>query len=129
MTARLRENVGNGDPVGLVDHGLYGADAWVSEINTAAGIPAERREGLTAPESGQLDAVIPARYVGDSATERRDAWAEDMARKVRMSYPTQVVAHMIETDEGGLGLPGDGDRATTATLLKSCAGQGFRLGE
>jgi ABC toxin N-terminal region/Neuraminidase-like domain/Salmonella virulence plasmid 28.1kDa A protein len=128
MTGRLRQSLDGAGAARLAEKGLYAATAWIDEIDAAAGIPAQRRDALTAGDAGKLDALIPSRFVGDRAESRRDLWAEDMARKVRMSYPTHVVADMVEKDTtGDFGL--SADRTATASLLRSCATQGFRLGE
>ncbi|MDH4137551.1 MAG: Tc toxin subunit A, partial [Anaerolineae bacterium] len=127
MTARLMQKQIN-DPVQLVEQDSHRADAWVNEVYDLAGIPVNLRDNLTDAHKKKLDAVIPAAYAGDKVEDRLDAYAEDMARKVRLSYPTQVVGRMIEqdnTDAFKLGAA----RAGTATLLKSAAGQGFRLGQ
>ncbi|MFB7287798.1 neuraminidase-like domain-containing protein [Actinacidiphila glaucinigra] len=125
LTERLRNALGIDDPARLVDMGLYEASRWVAEIDAAAGIPSERSAGLTDVDRERLDAMVPPTFVGETVEARRDLWAEDMARKVRLSYPTQVVADLLDADNGLRAAHSTG----TAKLLKESAGQGFRLGE
>jgi hypothetical protein len=102
------------EPSQLVDMGLYSAEQWDAELFSAAA------------EAGQsVDDLIPSRYVG-SAAQRRQIYTDEMARKVRVSYPMQVLAHRIDADADGFVL---GDAAgPTTKLLRSVAPHGFRLG-
>lgn len=105
-----------GDPAQLADLGLYTAERWEAELDAAAAAA-----GRTA------DAVIPAAYAG-TPERRRKRYAENMARRVRTSYPTEVLAHRILTDADdafGLGRT----TASAARLLRNAAGRGFRLGQ
>src|SRR5690606_33059198 len=86
------------DPAELVDLGLHDADAWAAEVYEQAGIPEARRDQLTESDERKLDALIPPAYTGDSVADRLGAYTDDMARKVRLSYPTQVVARRLETE-------------------------------
>ena len=124
MTTRLMQKPIH-DPAQLVEQDFHRADSWVTEILLQAGIPVERRDNLTETDKEKLDAEIPSAYAAEKVEDRLELYAEDMARKVRLSYPTQVVAHMVEADE--IKLPAA--RVATAALLKNAAGQGFRLGQ
>ncbi|MGV1003418.1 MAG: neuraminidase-like domain-containing protein [Candidatus Nanopelagicales bacterium] len=99
-------------PAALVDAGLYQAKVWREQVRTLA------------RDDAELGELIPANYAGDATADRLDAYAEDMARKIRLSYPTQVVTRMAETGELALG-----QSATEAVqLLKQASDQGFELG-
>lgn len=124
MTARLMKKKIN-DPVQLVEQNFHRADSWVKEVLGQAGIPLDRRNNLTDADKKKLDAEVPATYAAEKVEDRLASYAEDMARKVRLSYPTQVVGRLIEQDE--IKLPAARD--ATVTLMKNAAGQGFRLGE
>lgn len=124
MTGRLMQKPIN-DPVQLVDQDFHRADSWITEVLGQAGIPLDRRNNLTDADKKKLDAEVPAAYAGGKVEDRLEAYAEDMARKVRLSYPTQVVGRLIEQDE--IKLPAARD--ATVALMKNAAGQGFRLGE
>ncbi len=104
------------DPAQLVEQRLYKADEWTTQITQLAG------------DEAQLAAMIPAAYEGTTVAERLDKYAGDMARKVRLSYPTHVVSHMVEHDQADAFHLG-ATRADTAKLLKNAANQGFRLGQ
>lgn len=124
MTARLLQKQID-DPAQLVEQDFHRADAWATEVFVQAAIPENRRNNLTDADKQKLDDLIPAAYIAEKVEDRLRAYAEDMARKVRLSYPTQVIGRMIEHDE--ITLPAARD--ATVSLLKNAAGQGFRLGQ
>lgn len=69
-----------------MDKDLYDKQAWMTRINTMTGNDPQR-----------LAAFIPPAYA--DAENPLDAYADDMARKVRVSFPTQVMGRMIEKGE------------------------------
>lgn len=125
MTKRLLQQE-LADPVALVERDFHRAEAWKNEVLAAAGVPPERRADLTEADRKQLAAVIPAAYAADTVEARLELYAEDMARKIRLSYPTQVLTRMLETDTMFQPLA---EQPATLTLLKNAAAHGFRLGE
>jgi hypothetical protein len=127
MTARLMQKPIS-DPVQLVQQDFHRADSWSKEVLDQAGVPWSRRNRLTESDKKKLDAEVPPAYAGEKIEDRLAAYAEDMARKVRLSYPTQVVARMVEQDARDDFKLGPA-RAKTATLLKNAAAKGFRLGQ
>jgi peptidoglycan hydrolase-like protein with peptidoglycan-binding domain len=128
MISRLQQDMGISDPAQVVDQDLFRADQWGAEINTLADIPAEAGADLTEEQKNRLGAVIPPAYEGDTVEARRSAYAEDMARKVRLSYPTQVIGRMIQRDAADDFKLGE-TRSSVATFLTNAAPQGFRLGQ
>lgn len=114
------------DPVQLVERDYYRAETWVAEILEQAEIPVDRLTELTDTDKQKLDKLIPAAYAAEKIEDRLSAYTEDMARKIRLSYSTQVVSRLIESDEK-YKLPAAHD--ATVTLLKEAAVRGFRLGE
>ena len=115
VTGRLQA-LGIKDPAQLVDHDLHKPEAWAKEIQALAG-----------NDDKKLDALIPPAYVGTKVKDRLEAYTADLARKVRIAYPTQVVARTIEQDAAD-SLKLGGARASTALLLRNSASNGFRLG-
>ena len=105
---------------------LFLPDTWVGEILAEAGIETGRLADLSDAEKQTLDALVPIAYFADTVEDRVMAYAEDMARKVRRSYPTHVVCRLMETDDR-LKLPAAHN--ATVALLKRAIEQGFRLGE
>lgn len=128
LMARVQPALDKSDPVQLVDKDFDRAGSWVDEIHATAGIPANRRDNLTDADKKQLEALIPPAFAGATVEARRNLWAEDMARKVRLSYPTQVVARSIERD-GADSFKFGAARDKTVQLLENAASQGFRLGQ
>ncbi len=116
VTARLQQDMGISDPVELVGQGFYQPDKWKTEIRALVG-----------NDEQKLNALIPPAYEAEKVEDRLSAYAEDMARKVRLSYPTHVVGDMVEhdtADEFKLGA-----RPAASALLKKAASKGFRLGQ
>jgi hypothetical protein len=128
LTARIQQALNKSDPAQLAEKDFDRAGSWVDEIHAVAGIPANRRDNLTDADKKQLEALIPLAFGGTTVEARRNLWAEDMARKVRLSYPTQVVARSIERDAADSFKLGAA-RDKTVQLLKNAASQGFRLGQ
>ncbi|MES2936801.1 MAG: neuraminidase-like domain-containing protein [Pseudomonadota bacterium] len=125
INRRLLE-MGIDSPAELVAHDFHQPAAWKSALYETASIPLQRRSALTAQDREKLDALVPTAYAADTAEARLNAYAEDMARKLRLAYPTQVLVRSLETDARfDLGA-GSG---ATAKLLAGAAEQGFRLGQ
>ncbi|MCD4767192.1 MAG: hypothetical protein K8R34_11840 [Methanosarcinales archaeon] len=117
MTIRLQRDMGISDPVELVGQYFYQPEKWEAEIRK-----------LADNDEQKLNALIPPAYEAEKVEDRLSAYTEDMARKVRLSYPTQVVGHMVEQDDADefkLGIA----RSATTTLLNNAAVRGFRLGQ
>lgn len=116
MTARLSSKQIT-DPADLVDSDLHDPEQWKAEATALA-------DG----DEQKLASVIPAAYEGDSVQDRLEAYAQDMARKVRLSYPTHVLGRVLEQDDADAFALGE-LRSPTATVLKAAARQGYRLGQ
>ena len=69
----------------LVNKGLYQPDAWKDRVAKLA------KNGV------KLRDVIPSAYTDEQTNDRLDAYAADMARQVRLAFPTHVVGHMLQT--------------------------------
>ena len=124
MTARLMQKQIN-DPVQLAEQDFHRPDSWIKEIFDQANVSLDRRGNLTDVEKTKLDVLVPAAYTGQNVEDRLESYAEDMARKVRLSYPTQLIQRMIE--DGTIEV--SQARDATARVLKSAVRQGFRLGQ
>jgi hypothetical protein len=119
MTALL-PNVEREEDLGpaLIRARLYQPDQWKAQVRAVAG-----------QDGAALDRLIPPAYEGADAEERLSAYAADMARKVRISYPTQVIGDMVATDQLRLGDDHDHIKADVARVLDVAASQhGFSLG-
>ena len=98
LTAKLQAGLADTDPKQLVEKGLYKSAAWLDLIDD-----------------------VP------SAFPDKPTYAEDMARRVRISYSTDVTWHMITTSD--LTLEGQGFPDTVGKFLKNAIALGFKLGE
>jgi hypothetical protein len=80
----------------------------------------------TAGGNQALDQLIPPAYGGANipTADRVAAYAGDLARKVRLSFPTRVVARMVEGEEISLGNSGSG----VTQFLRAAEPLGYALG-
>lgn len=117
LAASLQHEVGSPDDLAqVVDLDLYQASAWKERLGAMAG----------GDNDEALRNLIPAAYEGDTVADRLDAYAADLARKIRLSFPTQVVGRMIE--KGDLSLGNGHDAANVCTFLKNAVKLDFELG-
>ena len=147
LTALLQTTVA--DPADLAGQDFDLAGTWEATVRAAAAVaPDIALVDLPAADHATLRGAIPAAYLADLPADDQaqllagtvtelakqiladgvQTYTEDMARKVRVSYPTQVVGQIVERDVDdrfGLGPA----RAATAALLKSAPAHGFRLGQ
>jgi len=122
LTQNLRQAIGAGDlSAGLVGQGLYEADQWVAKLNSMSG---------GGNDQAQLASLIPAAVPGETLAERVNNYAADLARKVRMAYPTQVVRQRVLNDEFVLGTQHSAVKADVATALDRATAPslGYSLG-
>jgi hypothetical protein len=139
LTARLMEKPLN-ELSQLVDMDFHRAEQWEAEIKRAAGInpdgepevgginPDGELGALAEADEEKLKALIPPTYASAKVGDGLKAYAADLARKVRLSYPTQVVGRLVEQDASGSFKLGE-SRAATALLLKKAAAENFKLGQ
>jgi hypothetical protein len=112
---KVQQTLGStSDPAALIDSDFHLDATWINTLNSIAG-----------GDTPQLQAMIPAIYGGATTADQLAAYAADMARKVRISFPTHVIARMATS--GTLGL----DPAVSPTVgafLKAAGSAGYRLG-
>ena len=102
------------DMAALADSDFHLPSTWTNMINAIAGTDAQK-----------LQALIPTAYGGATPAEQLDAYSADLARKVRVSFPTRVVARMAAS--GALAL--DTTVAPKAgAFLKAADSAGYQLG-
>lgn len=75
-----------------------------------------------------MDAVIPAHFTGGTTEARLAAFSADSSRKVRLSYPTHVVARTLARDTSDPFKVGAAS-GPTQTLLNKAVARGFRFGD
>jgi hypothetical protein len=98
----------------LADKDYYDGATWKTALSAVAG-----------GDGAALQKLIPQVYGGNDAAGRLEAYAADLARRVRFSFPTQVVARLVE--KGDLKV----DQASApkvTTFLRAAAPLGFQLG-
>src|SRR5262249_49448188 len=116
LAQALQQKVGSAANLGqLADQDFHKPETWPTALKGLAG----------AGGDAALNALVPAVYTGSTPAERAAAYAGDLARKVRMSFPTQVTARMIESNELAV------DRASAPAVtnfLRKAAPLGYGLG-
>lgn len=107
LAEKLQQEIGSMDNLSkLVDLDLYSEEAWKKRLNAMA-------------DSEELmQNIIPPAYQGKKTADRLDAYAADLARKVRLSFPTKVIRRMMENGELDLG-PGYDNEAVITFLKRS----------
>jgi ABC toxin N-terminal region/Salmonella virulence plasmid 28.1kDa A protein len=128
MTARLMQKQMT-DVAQLVEQDFYRAEKWEEEVKreacVALDVPIEQ---LSDDDKKKLKSLIPLAYANGEVGNSLTSYSEDMARKVRLSYPTHVVGRMIEQDARDNNFKLGEGRPATATFLKKAAAKGFKLG-
>jgi hypothetical protein len=116
LAAQLQNDVGSaGDLSQLAYKDYHRPETWQNTLKTLAGNGGDQA----------LQALIPGIYPGKSGSERLVPYSADLARKVRMSFPTEVTARMVENNE----IPLKGNTGgQVAAFLKAAAPQGYKLG-
>jgi hypothetical protein len=117
LTRRVGAEIGAPDSLRLLPrNGYHKPQTW------------ERALRAIAPDDAALEQAIPPAYVGETLRERLEAYTTDLARRVRLSYPTQVVAQRIRDEELPLARPAVAFRRRVADFLDAAADLGFELG-
>jgi hypothetical protein len=116
LARRLQDQVGAQGLTRLADTDFHRADSWTVLLHTMAG------DG----GNNALEQLIPPAYGGANTptADRVAAYAGDLARKVRMSFPTRVVARMVERQDLPLGNAG----AAITQFLRAAEPMGYALG-
>lgn len=120
LTRDLQQQIGSIDKLpALADAGLHESAAWQDKLKQIAGTVA----GL--PNNAALAQLIPSSYTQTDVADRLTAYAGDLARLVRLSFPTQVAA--IQLDNKTLNVA-QGNAGAVASFLRAAAPLGFELG-
>lgn len=122
-TALLDMEVGSS--VELVDHDFHEASTWKDKIFALADVSNPGERELSESEQERLSRIIPSDYRASGGNEKVEAYAQDLARRVRASFPTQVVGRRFETD---LRYKRNFVSEASVNLLKRAASQGYQLG-
>jgi hypothetical protein len=85
-------------------------------------------EKLAGKNQKALAALIPATYGADTVEENLEAYTNDLARRIRMSYPIYVIARMLETQDLHHGGKHPGPKPALPACLRKAAALGFELG-
>ena len=112
----LERDIGDSDDLArLAELDLYEPDGWKSRLDTLAGSDPNARRRF-----------IPDVFNEGDTEECLAAYATDLARKVRLSFPTRVVTRRLE--KGELRLGEGHDDAAVGGFLRKAEALGFELG-
>lgn len=122
LTEVLQDEIDSQDNLALlVEKDLYRKEEWVTRL-----------KGIASDADGvnlvKLAKLIPTAYTQEDINDRLDVYANDLARKVRQSFPTHVVNRMLEKDDLTLGAQHAEMKAPVQTFLKNAIDKGFQLG-
>lgn len=116
LAQKLQQDIGGLQNTALLAaRDYHSADTWKNTLKQLAG----------AAGDAALQKLIPPIYTGDTTDDRLSAYAGDLARKVRMSFPTQTTARMIDRKELPLT---DKVAANVSEFLNAAAPLGYKLG-
>ncbi len=117
LAASLQQAVGSSLEQ-LANKDFYKPETWKAQLTTLAG-----------NDNQKLQALIPSAFIADNAqlSDNLDAYAADLARKVRISYPTQVVGRMLANNE--LQINQGKDNQGVQTFLQNATPLGFTLSQ
>lgn len=112
----------------LIDGNYFLSSTWEAEVREAAGIGQDEPiDTLSEDRKKLLKEIIPLSHTSEKLEDSFRAYTGEMARKVRLSYPTQVVCQMVQNDEDVFNL--GKARSATEKFMKTAAAKGFRLGQ
>ena len=110
----------------LVEMGLHRKEGWTTLIgNLAASSKKGRRK---AQKDQAVREMIPPFFQGEQIEARLDAYTSDLARQVRLNFPTKVIARMIMADELQIGPDHQRIKEPVAAFLNEAVRHGFVLG-
>src|SRR5581483_7774340 len=117
LAASLQQAVGSSLEQ-LAGKDFYKPETWKAQLTTLAG-----------NDNQKLQALIPSAFIADNAqlSDNLDAYSADLARKVRISYPTQVVGRMLANNE--LQINQGKDNQSVQTFLQKATPLGFTLSQ
>ncbi len=107
-----KENIN--EPIDLVEKDFYEAPKWLKFFEEKG--------------RGKKDDLLPVNYKEQGIDEGQRLYAEELAAKIRFSYPTEIMARFLEKDDRDRFLLGD-FRQSVIAFLKGAAKLDFRLGK
>jgi peptidoglycan hydrolase-like protein with peptidoglycan-binding domain len=116
LAQKLQQQVGSIEKLSqLADAGFHDGAAWKTALTAIAGTGGD----------AAMDKLVPPAYAGSNVADRLEAYAGDLARRVRYSFPTQVTARMIDQQQLAVE---PAHAATVSSFLKAAAPAGYELG-
>ncbi len=101
----------------LAVKGFYDSNIWTGHLKSL--VNGEQK----------LETLIPAAYDGGTVDDRLLAYADDLAKKVRLAYPNHVLMARIDANEFHLGNQHDAVKGGVTTFIKNADKHDFVLGK
>jgi Neuraminidase-like domain/Salmonella virulence plasmid 28.1kDa A protein len=119
LSAKLQEKISSLENLSkLAELDFYKEEAWKDLLNN----------GMAGGDPQALEKFIPPAYEREkNVNDSLDAYAADLARKVRLSFPTKVVRQMIKKGEMKLSEDSE-DNKSVVSFLDKAEKIGFQLG-
>ena len=116
LAQKLQQDIGSLENLpSIADRDYHQPVTWQNTLTALAGTGGDQA----------LQGLIPSAYSGATTAERLAAYAGDLARKVRIGFPTRVAARMIESKE----LKADPKAiGTVPAFLRAASSAGYNLG-
>jgi hypothetical protein len=111
LAGKLQQDIGS-NITQLADKDYHKPATWEGTLTSLAA-------------GGDVQSLIPAIYSGATTADRLAAYSGDLARKVRISFPTQVAARMIESNELAVN---PATKANITAFLRAASSLGYSLG-
>lgn len=128
MSAVQKEIMGNSVPLAtednlmdasrLVDFGFHHSSKWTAILSSI-----EVNSGVS------KEALTPVVYKASNSDKSFESYTEDMARMVRISFPTKVVAHEISSEDGILSVGNDTLNKRVGGFISMASTMGMDLGK
>lgn len=101
----------------LAEKGFHRPETWTRHLRSVA------------RDDEELAKAIPPAYLGEGLDARLDAYAEDLARKVRLAFPTHTLQWDIANDAVRLGEGHAVEKRRVGDFLAKAIPLGYRVGE
>jgi hypothetical protein len=116
LVEKLQQDIGSLDNLSqLPGKDFHTGAAWKTYLTALA----------PGNDAQALDNLVPPAYRGNTPADRLEVYAAHLARKVRLSFPTEVVTRMVE--DGSLAVEAGNIPKVTA-VLKNASSLGYQMG-
>jgi len=102
----------------LIKQGFHKSEKWEDYI----------LKNLANSNLEKTNQYIPPAYTGENNQQKLNTYSIDLARKLRISYPSHVLAKQVADNEIKLSKPGQPFVTTVDTVIQRALDKGFKFG-